>query len=103
MNTYVLTHLAKADLFNIWTYIAGDSQAAADRVESAIYEACAFIARGPMRGHIRPDLTAHPVRFWAVSRYPNYAIVYRPDTAPVQIVAVVHGKRDIRRLLQERP
>jgi plasmid stabilization system protein ParE len=51
MSAYVLTPLAKADVFHIWTYIADDNEDAADRVEQAIYEACAFVAEAPLRGH----------------------------------------------------
>jgi plasmid stabilization system protein ParE len=103
MSAYVLTPLAKADIFDIWAYIADNSETAADRVEQAIYDACAFLAEGPVRGHTRPDLTARPLRFWTLNRYPNYTVVYRPDTAPVQIVAVLHWKRNIRRILMQRP
>lgn len=102
MRAYVLTPLAKADISDIWSYIAENSETAADRVEQAIYDACAFLAEGPLRGHTRPDLTARPLRFWTLNRYANYAVVYRPETAPLQIVAVLHGKRNIRRLLQRR-
>jgi antitoxin ParD1/3/4 len=103
MTGYVLTPLAKADIFNIWAYIAENSETAADRVEQAIFDACAFLAEGPLRGHTRPDLTPRPLRFWTLNRYPNYTVVYRPDTAPLQIVAVLHGKRNIRRVLKQRP
>jgi antitoxin ParD1/3/4 len=103
MSGYALTPLAKADIFDIWSYIAEKNQIAADRVEQAIYDACAFLADGPLRGHLRPDLTARPVRFWTLTRYPNYTVVYRPETAPLQIVAVLHGKRNIQRILTERP
>lgn len=102
MSGYAFTPLAKADIFDIWSYIAEDSEEAADRVERAIYDACAFIAETPMGGHSRPDLTTRPLRFWTLSRYPNYAIVYRPETIPVQVVAVLHGKRNIRRVLRQR-
>jgi plasmid stabilization system protein ParE len=102
MSAYVLTPLAKADIFNIWSYIANDSEEAADRVERAIYAACAFVAEGPLRGHLRPSLSTRPLRFWTLTKYPNYAVVYRPETAPLQIVAVIHGKRDIRRVLKQR-
>jgi antitoxin ParD1/3/4 len=102
MSGYVLTPLAKADIFDIWAYIAQNNEQAADRVEQAIYDACAFLAEGPERGHTRPDLTTRPLRFWTLTRYPNYTVVYRPETAPLQIVAVLHGKRNIPRLLQER-
>jgi plasmid stabilization system protein ParE len=102
MTAYALTPLAKADIFYIWTYIAEDSEDAANSVEQAVYDACAFIAEGPARGHIRPNLTARSLRMWTLTRYPNYAIVYRPETFPLEIVAVLHGRRDIRRILKER-
>jgi plasmid stabilization system protein ParE len=102
MSAYVLTPLAKADIFYIWSFIAADSEDAADRVEQAIFNACAFVAGAPKRGHLRPDLTARSLRFWTLTRYPNYAVVYRPETAPLQIVAVLHGKRNIRRILKQR-
>jgi plasmid stabilization system protein ParE len=60
------------------------------------------VAEDPRCGHIRRDLTARPVRFWTLTRYPNYAIVYR-ETAPVQIIAVLHGKRNLRRALRDLP
>src|ERR1700744_5347443 len=101
MSGYVLTPLAKADIFDIWTYIADHNQDAADRVELAIFDACAFLAESPFRGHSRPDITVRPLRFWTLNRYPNYTIVYRPDQSPLQIVAVIHGKRDIARILRQ--
>lgn len=92
---------AKADIFDIWSRIASDSEIAADRVEQAIDDACAFVAKGPLRGHTRTDVTTRALRFWTLNRYRNYTIVYRPETVPLEIVAVVHGKRDIRRLLEQ--
>jgi plasmid stabilization system protein ParE len=102
MSVYALTPLAKADIFDIWSHIAGDSEDAANRVEQAIYDACAFVADAPLRGRSRPDLTTRPLRLWTLTRYPNYTVVYRPVTAPLQVVAVLHGKRDIRRILKQR-
>jgi plasmid stabilization system protein ParE len=102
MSEYVLTPLAKADIFDIWSYIAERNQDAAERVEQAIYDACSFVAESPLRGHSRPDLTARSLRFWTLTRYPNYSVVYRPQTTPLQIVAVLHGKRNIRRILKQR-
>lgn len=57
MSAHALTPLAKADIFQIWCYIARDNESGADRVEQAIYDACAFGAEAPSRGHSRPDLT----------------------------------------------
>jgi antitoxin ParD1/3/4 len=92
MNSYLLTPRAKIDIFKIWSYIA----------EQAIYAACSSIARDPMHGHLRQNLTSRPLRFWTLTRYPNYSVAYRPDSTPVEIVAVIHGRRDISRLLRRR-
>lgn len=102
MTSYILTPLAKADIFSIWSHISDNSEGAADRVEQAIYDACAFVAAEPMRGHTRQHLTSRPLRFWTLTRHPNYTVAYRPATVPLQIVAVLHGKRNIPRLLKQR-
>ena len=78
MKRYRLTPQASDDLFQIWSYIARDSIEAANAVEEAVYEACSLVANGPMRGHIRKDLTRLPLRFWTVQPYRNYIIVYDP-------------------------
>src|SRR5438445_5182498 len=103
MSVYALTPLAKADIFDIWSYIADDSVDAADRVEQAIYDACAFVAEAPLCGHIHQDFTKRTLRFWALVHYSNYTIVYRPDRKPLEIIAVLHGGRNIRRVLAKRP
>jgi antitoxin ParD1/3/4 len=87
MNDYRFTPEAENDLFEIWRYIARDSVAAANGVETAIHDACFF-------------LTALPVHFWTVQRYPTYVLVYRPETQPLEIVRVLHGRRDLKRLLK---
>ena len=103
MSGYVLTPVAKADIVDIWSYIAEESEEAASNVEQAIYDACAWIAGAPYRGHSRADLTSRPLHFWTLTRYPNYTLVYRPETAPLQVVAILHGKRNVPRLLKRRP
>jgi antitoxin ParD1/3/4 len=98
---YRLTTRAIDDLDEIWSYIAEDSVDAANRVESAILATCNSLARHPMLGSRRAEITLLPVRFWAVTRFPNYIVVYRPDTKPLQVVTVLHGKRDIKAVLGE--
>lgn len=66
MSSYQLTPQAVEDLFEIWAYIAGDDIEAANRVEAAIYEACALLADTPLAGRFRKDLTNLPLRFWLV-------------------------------------
>ncbi|MGO8757996.1 MAG: type II toxin-antitoxin system RelE/ParE family toxin [Terracidiphilus sp.] len=99
---YVLTPRALDDLDEIWRYIAADNETAATRVESAILGACKLLARNPLIGSKRREVTSLPVRFWVVTRYPNFIVVYRPETAPLEVISVLHAKRNIKRLIAER-
>ncbi len=94
MSVYALTPLAKADIFDIWSYIAdnSNSEETANRVEQAIYDACAFVAEAPMRGHSRSDLTSRPVRFWTLTRYPNYTLFTDPRHLPFRLSPFCTGK-----------
>ena len=47
MTLFRFTAEARADLYEIWSYIAADNERAANRVEAESYKACAFIAAGP--------------------------------------------------------
>src|SRR5438046_870475 len=100
MSSYLLTPLAEDDLFALWSYIAQDNIAAADKVEAQIYAACAFLSSTPREGHFRPDLTPLPVRFWTVPHFPNYIVVYDPIFNPVRIIRILHGAVDIPRHLE---
>jgi plasmid stabilization system protein ParE len=97
---YVLAPQAARDLVQIWRYIKKESsQETADRAESAIRDRFAYLAEFPDGGHWRRDLTDAEVRFFSVY---SYLIVYLPETKPLQIVAVLHGHRDVAKLLKKR-
>jgi plasmid stabilization system protein ParE len=98
---FQLTPRAISDLDDIWDYIAEDNVDAANRVESAIISACNSLARHPLLGSKRSEITPLPVRFWTVTKFPNFIVVYRPDTRPLQVIAVLHAKRDLKPLLEE--
>ena len=100
MSSYQFTPEAVDDLFEIWSYIAGDDLSAANRVEEAIYAACGFLADTPLAGRIREDLTTLPLRFWLVHPYRNYWIVYNPGTKPLQVIRIIHAARDLPHLLR---
>ena len=99
MTRYLFTPQALDDLFDIWSFIARDNRAAADRVEEAIYDACELLANSPLIGTLRKDLTAFPVRFWLLPPYPNYFIVYDPEVEPIQIIRILHHARNIPSIL----
>jgi plasmid stabilization system protein ParE len=47
-----------------------------------ILSTCRQLAKHPLMGTKRQDITPLPVRFWTVTKFPNYVIVYRPETVP---------------------
>ncbi len=97
---YVLAPEAALDLVQIWRYIKKQSSVEmADHVESVIRERLAFLAANPGAGHWRKNLTEQAVKFFPVY---SYLIVYRPETTPLQVVSVLHGRRDVAQLLTDR-
>ena len=54
-------------------------------------------AKTPGIGHTREDLTDRPLEFWNVY---SYLVVYDPHTRPLTIIAVLHGARDVEKLLK---
>jgi plasmid stabilization system protein ParE len=99
---FQFTPQAAEDLDAIWWFIAEHSREAADRVEMEIVATCRRLAKHPLMGIKRQDITPLPVRFWTLPKFPNCVVVYRPDTAPIQVVAVLHGKRDLKKALEGR-
>ncbi|HEY6344361.1 MAG TPA: type II toxin-antitoxin system RelE/ParE family toxin [Bryobacteraceae bacterium] len=97
---YILAPQAARDLVQIWRCIRKESsQETADRVESVIRTKFVYLAEFPHGGHWRRDLTDAEVRFLAVY---SYLIVYRPETKPLQVVAILHAHRDVARILPKR-
>ncbi len=97
---YIFAPEAGRDLVQIWLYLKnGSSQDTADRVESVTRDKIAFLAEHPHIGHLRRDLTALEVRFFLVY---TYFIVCRPETRPLQVVSILHVRRDIAAILEKR-
>jgi|ERR1041385_4101388 plasmid stabilization system protein ParE len=97
MAKYVLSPKAEKHLQSIWDFIAADNQNAADRIVNELFAAFDRLAEWPGIGHTRSDLTQGDVRFWPVR---SYLVVYREKPLPLQIVAILHGARDIPSVLR---
>ncbi len=98
---YALAPEAAQDLVEIWNYLKRQtSLEMANHVESAIREKMVFLAENAGAGHWRRDLTDDDVRFFPAY---SYLIVYRPNTKPLQIVSILHGRRDVEGILKKRP
>jgi plasmid stabilization system protein ParE len=83
---------AFADLNDIWEFIAQDSVDDADRVLDEVQKAINMLVRAPLAGHLRPDLSSRPIRFWLVH---SYLIAYVPEQ-PLLVIGVLHGRRNPR-------
>ena len=96
---YALFSYALGDLVEIWQYIRRDDPDAADRVEAELLDKCESLARMPGQGHRRTDYTKAAILFFPVY---SYLIAYRPGTDPLQILAIVHGGREVKKILKLR-
>ena len=99
MKKFRLSAEAAGDLTEIFDYIAEDSIAAAQRVRADIHDQLKKLAQTPGMGHRRPDLTSEKLLFWPLY---SYLIIYQPASNPLHVVAVLHGRRDVRRILVQR-
>ena len=98
---YILAPEAARDLVEIWTYLKQNaSEQTANHVESIIRERIVFLSENPGAGHKRRDLTAQDVKFFPVY---SYLIVYQPDIKQLQVVSILHGRRDVEGILKRRP
>ncbi|MBK6349070.1 MAG: type II toxin-antitoxin system RelE/ParE family toxin [Steroidobacteraceae bacterium] len=86
---------AEDDLLEIWVGLAANNVSAAERLMDDLDVATQILATQPLIGKARrefgPGIRSFPVR--------DYVIVYRPIMGGVELVRVVHGARDLERLL----
>ncbi len=99
MNSYHLTEFAALSLEEIIRYIAINSPVHANKVRHEILKCCQLVADRPNLGKCRTDLAPIPIRMKSVTRYPNYLVFYVPETQPLQILDILHGKRNLPRIL----
>jgi toxin ParE1/3/4 len=97
MAEIILDRAAKADLIDIWQYIAADNSDAADHMLDRIWEGFRVIARFPLGGTARPEL-GRDLRCFSVG---NYVIYFRPSATGVEIARVLHGARDVDAIFEE--
>jgi toxin ParE1/3/4 len=98
VSRYRLWPRAEAQVEQLTRFIAEQNADAARRVKTALHEAFELLADMPEVGHTRRDLTKHPFKFWPVH---SYLIIYDPAASPLEIHAVVHGRRDLARILRD--
>jgi toxin ParE1/3/4 len=94
--TYRVSGRARRDLIEIWRYIANDNESAADRFIDFITQRFKLLGENPYAGRsrdeLRPGYRSFPVG--------HYVVFYRLSESRVQIMHVLHGKRDLEALFE---
>lgn len=89
--TYRLSGRARQDLLQIWSLIAEDNESAADRFIDLLRRYFQLLGRTPYAGRRRDELRIG-YRSFSVGQY---VILYRITEPYIEIMHVLHGKRDI--------
>lgn len=86
---------AELDLIEIAAYIEADNPAAAERLLDKFAEKFRLLSDFPGLGRTREEL-AESLRSFPVG---NYIIFYLPLVDGIEVIRVLHGARNIRRLM----
>ena len=98
MSRFLFGRYVEGDLREIRDTIAQGSPGAALRLMVRFVGAFRLLANRPELGHVREDLPVPSLRFWAVG---SYLVVYLAEK-PIEIVAIVHGARDVPSVVNRR-
>ncbi len=82
------------DLREIGQQIANDNPEAADHFLTAVEQALELLRNHPRIGRLR-SFSTPGVRSWLIPEFQNYLIFYIVSENEVQILAVLHGARDL--------
>lgn len=91
MSRLKLTRLAREDFQEIGDYISKDNPVAAVNFIRRIEERCVSLAENPGIGRKRDEICAN-MRSAAEG---EYVIFYRAMKDGIEIIRVIHGKRDL--------
>lgn len=90
MSQVFYQRVAKADLIDVWLFIAGDNVAAADAYIDRLQQVCALIAENPLMGYERTDI-AEGVSGFTVD---DFLIYYELHEKGITVLRVWHAARD---------
>jgi len=99
MSSFRLSAEAQIDYFDAFDFIAGYSPRAVFKWEARMLETFRHLAIWPQTGMIRPEFGPPNIRFWVVD---EYLVLYNSASNPVEIIAILHGARDLSELIAAR-
>ena len=94
---------ARSDVLEIFLHIGADNPDAAERVVTAIEKSEGSLAANPGIGRRwePSDPRMEGLRVYPVNPYRNYLILYRVVGREVHIYRVVHGSRELERIVDD--
>ena len=95
MNRYRLTADARRDLRKIYDWMAGDDPIRAAKFGSDLIGTLKVLAIRPLIGRQRAELRPGVRSF----RHGPYLIFYRPFSEGIEVLRVIHGRRDLSRIV----
>ncbi|MCZ6674739.1 MAG: type II toxin-antitoxin system RelE/ParE family toxin [Verrucomicrobia bacterium] len=85
-----LTHEARADLMEIWRYIAEDDKQVASKFLDRLYVECEKLASLGSVGRSRTELGGGVLSYF----FKRYVIFFTRDAKRLTVLRVLHGARD---------
>jgi plasmid stabilization system protein ParE len=64
----------------------------AERLRAEFHQALQRLGGSPAIGHYHDELLSRRYRFW---NFYSYVVAYAWEEKPIQVIAVVHGARDL--------
>ena len=92
------TAMSYRDYADIWNFVAKNNSNAADELLRTFDTKLKFLSDFPGAGSARPELRPR-LRSFPVG---SYLMLYRPIRGGVELIRVLHGARDLRRIFKRR-
>ena len=96
MISFDLTVAARLDFHDALDYIALRNPDGAARWERRMLFCFMHLAEWPNLGRVHEAFSMRPLRLWTEG---DYVVLYDVSTAPLTIVAVLHGSMDLNAIL----
>ena len=98
MSRVVRTRRSRTDLIDILLFIRRDNRRAARRLLDTVNTKLELLAEFPGLGQPREEL-GKSLRSFPIG---EYLLFYRPITDGIQLIRVLHGRRDLRKLFRKK-
>lgn len=99
----LISPAAEADIEGIVHFLSVDDPALGERFVDEALHTFEFLADAPFLGHPyqHQNRKLKGLRSWVMSPFRNYIVFYWPRRTGIEVARVLHGARDIERLLRE--